>query len=58
MQFYVWTDVESMVTRNNTPRLLSLGMLIKEDSQDENPISMQTMLQVIWLCCRMITEVL
>lgn len=33
-----------MVIRNNTPQLLSLGMLIKEDSQDENPVSMQTML--------------
>lgn len=47
-----------MVIRNNTPQLLSLGVLIREDSQDENPVGMQTMLQVIWLHCRVITEVL
>lgn len=38
--------------------LLSLGMWIKEDSQDESHISMQNMLQVICVPYRAITELL
>lgn len=58
----MWTDkmkdLEAVVTKNNATWLLLVDIWIKEESQDENPVSMQTTLQVICLHCREIAELL